>query len=58
MIMSITESWSDTIQQLNEDRTQGINTLLVALDVARKEGAISEHDHVLALAWMKKYVDR
>jgi hypothetical protein len=45
--VSITDSWSDTIQQLNEDRTQGIN-----------EGAISEHDHVLALAWMKKYVDR
>lgn len=56
--MSITESWSDTIQQLNEDRTQGITALLVALDVARNEGAISEHDHVLALAWMKKYVDR
>jgi len=56
--MSITESWSGTIQVLNEDRTTGINTLLVALDVARNEGAISEHDHVLALAWMKKYVDR
>lgn len=56
--MSITESWSDTIQILNEDRTTGINTLLVALDVARNEGAISEQDHVLALAWMKKYVDR
>jgi hypothetical protein len=56
--MSITSSWSDTIQQLTEDRTQGINSILVALDVARSEGAISEHDHVLALAWMKKYVDR
>jgi hypothetical protein len=56
--VSITESWSDTIQVLNADRTQAITALLVSLDVARSEGAISEHDHVLALAWMKKYVDR
>jgi hypothetical protein len=58
MIMSITESWADTIQQLNEDRVQAITALVISLEVARKEGAISEHDHVLALAWMKKYVDR
>jgi hypothetical protein len=50
--------WADTLQQLNEDRTQGIATLLVSLEVARNEGAISERDHILALAWMKKYVDR
>lgn len=56
--MSITESWSQTIQVLTRDRTQAIEALLVSLDLAREEGAISEHDHVLALAWMKKYVDR
>jgi tellurite resistance protein len=56
--MNIIESWSGTIQCLNEDRTKAITALLVALDVAENEGAITEHEHVLALQWMKKYVDR
>ena len=58
MIMDITESWADTIQQLNKDRVQAITALLISLEVARKEGAISQRDHVLAIAWLKKYVDR
>lgn len=56
--MSITESWSKTIQVLNEDRTRGIEAILKSLEEARELCVISEHDHVLALQWMKKYVDR
>jgi hypothetical protein len=46
------EELADTITYRLKRHNQAVEAILVALDVAENEGAISEIDRVLALTWV------
>lgn len=58
MIMFNPDDLASRILYREKQRRQAIEAILVALDVAENEGAISEIDTILAQTWVSDRLDK